>query len=183
MSKTENEIKLQTQLDASTEALNELKAQFSKFQTDAVAKDKTIADLTAQVEAGKQKEAELQAANAKTARAAFASELVTTKAATPAMKGLIEELLEDGRSNFSIGEKKDATKQEAIKELLSLAKKSFSVNLEEGSETAENVAKDKKDREDKLHAKALELSKKNGTPYSSELKALMAEQEQPQTQE
>lgn len=182
MAKTETEIQLETQLKAQKEQFDALQSQFSKFQTDSAAKDKTIADLTAQVEAGAKKEAELQAANQKAATAAFCDKLVSEKICSPAMKPMVEQLLAPNASKFSIADK-EVTKEELVKELLSLAKKSYSVNLEEGSESGEKAAKDKQDKEDKLSAAAEERAKKDGTSYSVALKAVMAEQGEGETNE
>jgi len=190
MSKTENEIKLETQLQASQDAVNELKAQFSKFTKDAEAKDKEIADLKAKNQAHEAKQTELQAAAAQAKVAKFSADLSAAKLISPAMKPLVEQLVGPEKSEYAFGDKK-LSKEDALKELLTLQKKSFSVNLEERSEKGGKASKDgdATDEDAKLDKEIRKRMAENKTSYSTEYKSVMAEraeqedEEEPETEE
>ena len=120
--------------------VEQYKAKLAQADKDLEALKGQSAAHAAEVEKYKQ---EAEAARTKVAEAvakeeaakidAFVSELVAEKAATKAMGPLLKDFLGAPKEAYTIGEKKDATRNNLLKEVLKLAKESGKVNFSEAS--------------------------------------------------
>ncbi len=143
-----------------------LDAQAKEFAAKDEAKDKELSELR-QLKADAEKKALDEAVAAKEAGIkAFVTTLKAEKLCSVAMEPLITQFLSDAKE-YSVGEKK-FTKEDAVKEMLSLFKSASAVNFEE------NSVEGKKDND--LEAQTAELTKeakeyaaKNGGTFGQAL--------------
>jgi hypothetical protein len=156
----------------------ELKEFRAKAEAEKADADKELADLRKfKAEAAEEKaklEAEAEAARVET----FATELVSDKLCSAAMKPLVVELLGPDKKEYSLkaGEKETKlTKAELLKETLKLFKAASEVNFEESSSKGDESKKD--DKDDALDKKAKEYAAKHKVAYGVALKAVIREQE------
>lgn len=153
MSKTENEIKLEIDLEAKEKAFTAEKEKADKLAIQAVEDAKELATLK-EFKANADKKAIEDAIALKAEQTkSFTNGLVSEKLCTPAMKPLITELLSD-KKEFSVksGEKDLKSKEEILKEALKLFSAAKEINFEETTtEDKEFAAKtDEKQLEDKI---------------------------------
>ncbi len=171
MPKTENEIKLEYDLQKSESDLK-LATEKADAAIAAQAKaDKEIADLKqfkADAEAREivlQKDAEaLKVKN-------FVTELKADMLCTPAMEPMITELLGETKKEYTVkvGDKEEKlSKEQLLKEALKLFKAAAVVNFVESSTTG-----DKSSKEDAMDAKAKKFMADNKCSYSTALKSVM----------
>lgn len=156
--KTERELELEKQLA-------DQKAQFDKLEKankEKFEQDKELAELREYKQNQEAEKTKLLAEKREAEVKAFATELKSEELVTPAMEKLVAPILEN-KQNFSVGDK-EFTKQSALKELLSLAKESFSVNKKEstvkGKETRQET-----DTVKQVHAKIEEYMQQNKCTY------------------
>lgn len=176
MEKTEKEIKLELEnerLAKEAADLKEFKATAEKEKADA---EKELADLKEfKVKAEKEK-AELLVKAEEARIDAFATELVTDKLCTPAMKPLIVAMLGPDKKEYSVKVKETETKfskEELLKESLKLFKASSGVNFEESSTFAMDKSKGK---EDEIDMKAKKFAADNKCSYAQALKAVLKDE-------
>jgi len=173
--KTELEIKLEEEAAQAKLDLEAKEQELKKFSLDLEAKDKELEALKLfKIEAEK-KEIELQA-KAKLAKdEAFFTALVSEKLACPSMKENVLQLLGEEKKEYSV-KKQDkeisVSKDELLKETLSLFKKAFSVNFEESSEEGN---KDAKNSESEKITKINEYAEKNKVSFGAAAKAILKE--------
>lgn len=176
MEKTEKEIKLEydlqkseTDLKAATDKLTEAErlqaekdaeiAQLKKFKADAEAKEQQLL-------------ADAKAAQLKT----FIGELKAEKLCTPAMEGLVAELLGPEKKEYSVkiaDKDEKLSRENLLKETLKLFKAASEVNFEESS--SHDYSKDQANKSDIMDKKAKEYMAKNGCTYGQAMKAVMKE--------
>jgi hypothetical protein len=113
-------------------------------------------------------QAKEEAEKAKLAK--FVTDLKSEKLCTPAMEGLVSELLGPEKKEYS-HDKKTYSKQEAIKELLKLSKASADVNFDEDS--SHDYKKDSEMDSEEMDAKIKKFAKDNNCSYSAAYKAVM----------
>jgi len=171
---TEKELELEKQFKEQQEKLAALETEKAKYATiekakaDAEAELETLRKYKAEAE---KKEQELLE-KAEIARIEkFATELVSEKLATPAMKPLVEALIGKEKKEYTINEKQ-MSKEEILKEALMLFKEAAKVNFAESSEEGQQT---QKDFDKELDAKAKEYATKNGVTYGQAIKIVKKE--------
>lgn len=162
MSKTENEIKLEMELDSTEKAFTAEKEKADKLAAQANEDAKELATLKEFKANAEKKSIEDAVALKQEQTKTFVTTLVSEKLCTPAMKPLITELLSD-KKEFSVknGEAELKSKEEIIKESLKLFAAAKEINFEESTDEAKQFAakNDEKAVEDKI-AKFMKDDKK-----------------------
>lgn len=158
--------KLQDELTTEKTKAQALEAEVTKFKADVQSKDAAIKEL----ETYKSKALEAQSELAKTRIEKFVTELEGQKLCTKAMKPLVQALLEPEKEEYSVGEKK-LSKQELLKEILSLYSKAASVNFVESSEEGD------KDKRKDYSAEIEAYASEHKVSYKEAYKAVMRAKE------
>lgn len=140
MSKTENEIKLELDLDTQKKAFAAEKEKADKLAAEKEEQEKELAALKEFKAEAEKKAIAAELAIKEEKVKAFTSSLVSEKLATPAMKPLITELLSD-KKDFSVksGDKDLKTKEDLLKEALKLFAAAKEVNFEENTQEDKDV--------------------------------------------
>lgn len=177
MGKTENEIKLEFDLNQKDAELKEATSKLTAIEEAQKAKDDELAQLKEFKANAEKRELELllQAEAAKIQK--FTTELVAEKLCTPAMKPLVEQMLGEEKKEYTVKIDKDEkklSKPELLKEVLKLYKAAAEVNFEETSEVGDDG---NKDEETELDAKAKEYASKHKVSYGAALKAVMKKED------
>lgn len=146
-------------LKESTDAAK-AEAEAQKKEVEALKEFKTQAEK-------RQLELEVEAQKAKTDK--FLSDLEKDLNVSPAMKPYIVELLGETKKEYSVGDKK-CSKEDLIKEMLTLHSSALKVNLEESSSKGYSKGNN---AEDAGHKEAEEIAKKEGISYSEAAKKVL----------
>lgn len=133
MEKTEKEIKLELDLAAKAQELEQKEATLKKYSQDQADLSKEIADLKEYKLASEKKEKELAEKLEQERQEKFLSDLQNEKLISPAMKPYVKELLGVEKKEYSIQDKK-MSKQDVLKECLKLFKAASELNFEEKTE-------------------------------------------------
>lgn len=175
MSKTENEIKLELDLEAKEAAFAAEKQKADKLAKEKEQQDQELAQLRQYKADAEKKELEALAKLREEQIKTFTAELTSEKLATPAMKPLIAELLSD-KKEFSckVGDKELKTKEELLKETLKLFAAAKEVNFEEKTQddTEKNFSADKEKEKD---AKIKKLMAEKKMSYKAAYNEVMKE--------
>lgn len=170
--KTEQEIKLELDLEAKKQEAEQIKKDYAKAQEDAKAKDQELEQLRQyKAEADKKAiEAELEIQKAKTEK--FCVELISEKLCTPAMKQYIVELLGADKKEYTFEDKK-LSKEEMLKEVLKLFKAAAEVNFVENSSTGKD---DSKTSDKEIDEKIKTYAAENKVTYGQAAKVILSQQ-------
>lgn len=171
MSKTENEIKLELELQAIKEKAELLEAEKKDFALKQDADQKELEALKQFKADAEKKEQELKLENEKIKTEKFVSDLIANKLCTPAMKDLITELCGPDKKEYS---KDKLSKEDAIKEMLKLFRSSLDVNFDESS-LDEVPEKKNFNMDEEMTKKAKEYMEKNKCSYAQAAKAVLKE--------
>jgi hypothetical protein len=173
--KSEQEIKLEyalNQKESDLKAANDKLSEAEKAQKEKDDEITRLREFKAQAEIKEQKLlADAQAAEVKN----FVTGLKAEKLCTPAMEGLVTELLGETKKEYTVkvGDKdQKLSKQDLLKETLKLFKAAAEVNFEESSAQGDEGSKGNDEAMDK---KAKEYMTEHKVNYSTALKAVMKE--------
>ncbi len=172
VSKTETEIKLESDLAAKSEEIETIKKDFSKSQEETKAKDAELAALREEKAAFLKKEQDLKDAAEVAKIAQFTTELVSQKLSSVAMKPYVEALLSVEKKEYAFGDKQ-LSKQEVIVEMLKLYKAHAEVNFVESSSTGVD---DKKNTDKETHEKVVAYVAEHKVTYGQAMKAILSQQ-------
>lgn len=170
MQKTEAEIKLEIETKKQQEQIDALEAEKKEYASKQAQAEKELADLKKFKIESEAREAQAKEEAEKAKLAKFVTDLKSEKLCTPAMEGLVSELLGPEKKEYS-HDKKTYSKQEAIKELLKLSKASADVNFDEDS--SHDYKKDSEMDSEEMDAKIKKFAKDNNCSYSAAYKAVM----------
>lgn len=183
MPKSELEIQLETKLAAAEKKNETLQGDVDKYTKDVDTLKTSNDALTKDAEAKEKANADLLLEKKDAEVKAFTTGLISEKLCTPSMVPLITEILAPEKEEYSLksGDKELKSKEEILKEALSLFKSASKVNFDESS-LADTNNKGKSSG-DKLEARIEEYAKENEVPYVEAYKAVMASERQDEEEE
>lgn len=157
-----------------TEETETMPEQADEFKAKAEQLEKDLEAQKAEVEKYKKIADEANASALEAAKKeqaakvdAFITEVKAEKLCTPAMETLVRDLVGESKETYTVGDKKDATRFEVLKETLKLSKEAAKVNF---SETTSGEGKT--DIPD-LNAKIEKYAADNKVSYKAALKEVM----------
>lgn len=177
MSKTENEIKLEFELNQKEAALKTATEKLEATEADQKEKEQELEDLK-KFKADAEKREQSLLLDAKKAKVEkFVTELQAEKLCTVAMKPLITELLGEDKKEYSVkvnDKEEKLSKENLLKEALKLYKASTDVNFEESSSVSDT---EREDKEAKLDEQAKKYASEHKVSYGAALKAVMKQEQ------
>ncbi len=177
MTDAEKAAKLELELKLAKEAAEAKDKELKEFTSKQAEKDKEIAALKSQNTENEKKLLELAQKEQEAQIAQFVTTLKSEKLCSPAMEGMIKELLGPEKKEYAVKidkEDKKLSKQDLLKETLKLFKAASEVNFDENSKDGDDKSKlDEKAFEEKVEKYAAE----NKLTYGQAMKAILAEQE------
>jgi hypothetical protein len=176
MSKSENEIKLELELETKEAAFTAEKEKAEKLAKEKETLDKELEQLR-QFKADAEKKAVEDAIKLREEQVkAFTTELVSEKLSTPAMKPLIAELLSDKKEfSHKIGDKELKSKEDLLKETLKLFAAAKEVNFEESTQDDKEAKKFAADKEKEQDGKIKKLMAEKKMSYKQAYNEIMKE--------
>lgn len=134
MPKSEKEIQLEVELNQSKDALQALQKEQKDYTASKEEADKNIETLVKEKEELSKKVFETEKKATEAVLQSNVDKLLSTKLISKSQKELALAILGPELKAYTVGDKKDATKYDLLKEFATLSKKNSTVNFDDNSE-------------------------------------------------